>query len=216
MPILKTKNLLSQLSELELSLNDFSFEELNAKEAVALKASFNSFKNHLENEIFPNNREQHIFSEKDKVTSDTTPKVENIKENKLIAHVSHEIRTPLNGIIGFTSLLKEENLKAGQLKMVNAIQSASYNLMEIINEVLEYSKLTSGLEDFDAIDFNFHGLIKDVIFLCETLVIDKNVNLQVSIDPKIPKTLVGDPSKLSQVLLNLLGNAIKFVEKGYI
>ena len=88
--------------------------------------------------------------------------------------------------------------------------------MEIINEVLEYSKLTEGIEDFDAVDFNVHALLKDVMFLCQTLIVEKSVTLKIDIAPTVPKILVGDPSKLSQILLNLIGNSIKFVENGHI
>ncbi|MFS4455456.1 ATP-binding protein [Maribacter sp. 2304DJ31-5] len=215
MPISKTKDLLDQLFQLESSLNKFSYEELNTKEAVALKRSFDNFKNDLENRIF-----QPEDSSLPEDTSLHTKERENTGErfmdNEFIAHVSHEIRTPLNGIIGFANLLKEEKLDKSQLKKVDAIRSASFTLMEIINEILEYSKLTSGMENFNSVDFNFHGLIKDVMFLCKTLIVDKNIDLKVHLDPKIPKILCGDPSKLSQVLLNLLGNAIKFVEKGHV
>lgn len=211
MPVINTKDLLNQLSQLELSLKQFSFDELSAEEAISLGSSFKDFRNLLENKIFDPNG--NIPKE------ETKKEVEIDKSNNsanLIAHVSHEIRTPLTGIIGFANLLREEELSPGQVKKVEAIQATSYSLMEIINEVLEYSKLTSGVDDFNAIDFNFKALVQDVMFLCTTLIVDKNVDLKATIDPKIPQTLVGDPSKLSQILLNLLGNAIKFVEKGHI
>ena len=209
---LKTKDLLSQLSDLEASLNGFSFEELNVEEAKSLKSSFNRFKYQLNHKIFGTVETQDGIQPQRMNTS--TQQVG--EDKKLIAYVSHEIRTPLNGIIGFANLLREDNLTLSQEKKVDAIQSASNNLMEVINEVLEYSKLTTGLEDFEAVDFNVHGVIKDVMFLCQTLIVDKTVNLKIDIAPKVPKVLVGDPSKLSQILLNLIGNAIKFVDRGHI
>lgn len=216
MSVLKTKDLLDQLSQLESSLKEFSFEELNTLEAAELSSSFKSFKHKLEENIYNPNRSEKSDSEHTDVSDEQSENSEKSEEYNLIAHVSHEIRTPLNGIIGFTNLLKEEGLNSKQLIKVNAIQSASHTLMEVINEVLEFSKLTSGADDLNTIDFNFQGLIQDVTFLCQTLIMDSKVKLDVKIDPKIPKTLVGDPSKLSQILLNLLGNAIKFVEKGYV
>ena len=209
---LKTKDLLGQLSDLETTLNGFSFEELSTDDAKALKNSFNRFKSQLNDQIFGADKSQEDTY--DSIRNDS-PQISK-QDNKLIAHVSHEIRTPLNGIIGFANLLKEESLTEGQLKKVDAIQSASYNLMEIINEVLEYSKLTEGIEDFDAVDFNVHALLKDVMFLCQTLIVEKSVTLKIDIAPTVPKILVGDPSKLSQILLNLIGNSIKFVENGHI
>ncbi len=87
-------------------------------------------------------------------------------------------------------------------------------MLDIINELLEYSKLSAGLEYFESVDFNFYSIVRDVMYLCNTLIVDKNVKLEVDLDTSIPEILVGDPSKLSQILLNVLGNAIKFVEKG--
>lgn len=212
----KTNDLLNQLNHLESTLSSFSFESLNTDEAAALKSSFMNLKGLLEDKIY--NPNQQLVSKgstengiKEHVSSENMA-----QETKFIAHISHEIRTPLNGIIGFTNLLKEDNLTENQTKKVDAIHMASQNLLEIINEVLEYSKISSGMEDFIEVDFNFHGLMNDVIFLCQTLLIDRNIDLQLDIDERIPGTLVGDPSKLSQILLNLLGNSVKFVEKGYI
>jgi signal transduction histidine kinase/CheY-like chemotaxis protein/HPt (histidine-containing phosphotransfer) domain-containing protein len=218
---LKPKDLLSQLSLLERSLNDFSFEELTAAEASRLKKTFQTFKTSLENKIFTPasvfGGEQEMDSEKD-LKSNNSNKI-NFKSpnpDELVAKVSHEIRTPLNGIIGFTDLLKEDNLSDNQLERVNAIQTASYSLMDIINELLEYSKLSAGLMQFESVDFNLKNVVENVMYLCNTLVTDKNIILETTIDDKIPQILLGDPSKLSQILLNLVGNAVKFVKKGAI
>lgn len=215
---MKAKDLLSQLSDMEQSLYDFSFEELSATEAAKLKKTFETFKKGLETRIFhPTALEQGSEEPKEEIATDRKKAIESLDPTMLIARVSHEIRTPLNGIIGFTDLLKEDKgLNAAQLEQVNAIQKASFSLMEIINELLEYSKLSSGLETIESVHFNFRNLIGDVSYLCETLVSVKNVTINVGIDDDVPKTLMGDPSKLSQVLLNLMGNAIKFVEEGTI
>lgn len=214
MATLKTKNLLAQLAELETTLSGFSFEELTAEEAKTLKASFSSFKTLLNQQIF-GTAASDLYSPVHEAPKNAPVPVE-LASNKLIAHVSHEIRTPLNGIIGFANLLKEEKLTVGQLKKVDAIQAASHHLMEIINEVLDYTKQSSSIVDSNAYDFNFSGLIKDITFLCKTLMVDTSVALKVNVSPNVPKILVGDPSKISQVLLNLLGNAIKFVAQGQI
>lgn len=215
---MKTKDLLSQLTRLEHSLNDFSFEELDVSQASQLKKSFDIFKNQLEKRIF----QPSIVSKKREEISNDQQKDQNSQNNDtpdvnmLVAHVSHEIRTPLNGIIGFTDLLREDGLTEIQLERVKAIQSASFSLMEIINELLEYSKLSAGLDKFESVDFNLSGLVNDVMYLCQTLLNNKNIVLEAHIDETVPDTLVGDPSKLTQVLLNLLGNAIKFVKDGSI
>lgn len=210
---MKPKNLLSQLSELETTLNNFSFEELSTDQATRLKKSFEAFKTHLEKRIWgediPLNQDSRSESIKEKEQLQKA-------QEMLIATVSHEIRTPLSGIIGFADLLREGELSEDQQHQVNAIQSASNSLMDIINELLEYSKLSAGLENFEMLDFNFFSIVQDVVYLCNTLMLGKDAKLEVDVDKNIPENLIGDPSKLSQILLNLLGNSIKFVEEGEI
>ncbi|WP_165200548.1 ATP-binding protein [Muriicola soli] len=210
---MKSKNLLTQITDLESALHNFSFEELSTAEAARLKRSFDLFKNELEAKIWGFNpivEENSKPAEEQDVASTKNEK----EESSLIAKVSHEIRTPLNGIIGFADLLIEGKLDESQKEQVNAILKASNSLMEIINELLEYSKLEAGREEFKKVPFNFHNLIREVSYLCETLIVDKKIAFEVKIDPEIPQFLLGDPSKLSQVLLNLLGNAIKFADEG--
>ncbi|MEK6153777.1 ATP-binding protein [Flavobacteriaceae bacterium 3-367] len=206
---MKSKDLLSHLSDLESKLSDFSFEELTTDEAATLRKTFLSFRAQVEAQV---------FGEKTPITlyKKTPAKETSNTEGMLVANVSHEIRTPLNGIIGFTDLLRESKLTKSQLTHVNAIQSASRTLLDIINELLEYSKLSAGLEQFESVHFNFSSVIRDVAYLCNTLILEKKVTLEVNINPAIPEVLIGDPSKLSQILLNLMGNAIKFVEQGEI
>tara|TARA_R110001583_G_scaffold33302_7_gene112479 strand:- start:1564 stop:3351 length:1788 start_codon:yes stop_codon:yes gene_type:complete len=218
---LKARKLLNQLDNIESTLNEYSFEELNTKNSALLKKSFDEFKGRLEQMVFqgvpavsqqwtPNSNEQDILEE------NPLPVGGKSNATKLIANVSHEIRTPLNGIIGFTDLLKEEKLSQNQLEKVEAIQVASNSLLEIINELLEFSKLSEGLETINQDDFNFDGVIDNILYLCNTLITNDKVVLRSKIDPSIPKVLKGDAAKLSQVLLNLIGNAIKFVEEGEI
>ena len=221
---MKSKDLLQHISELEKELNGFSFEKLNAEEAAHLKKSFDLFKNTLRAKISENAYTTSTSTSSDldapyvplstEIESTSVHRNGNKDESMLIAKVSHEIRTPLNGIIGFTDLLRESKLTKQQLEHVNTIQSASNSLMDIINELLEYSKLSAGLEHFESIHFNFYSIVRDAMYLCNTLIVDKEIKLEVDMDTGIPEVLIGDPSKLSQVLLNLIGNAIKFVETG--
>ncbi|MBT8177507.1 MAG: response regulator, partial [Eudoraea sp.] len=211
---MNSKKLLSKLSDIEAYLDDFSFEELTATEASRLKKSFETFKTQLEGRLWEDpssteNKTSVVHDQEVRACPDRA-------EEMLIATVSHEIRTPLSGIIGFTDLLRESELTEEQRYQVNAIMSASKALMDIINQLLEYSKLSAGLELFEEVDFNFFSIVQDVVYLCKTLMLSKEVKLKVVLDPDIPAELLGDPSKLSQVLLNLLGNSVKFVEKGSI
>jgi len=212
MSISKTKGLLGQLVQLERTVSEFSFEDLNANEAKVLKNSFDTFRSSLENHIYSPNEIQAIPEKIEPKAIEN----KNISQKQFIAHISHEIRTPLNSIIGFTNLLNEEKLTKGQHKKVDAIQFASNTLLKLINEVLDYSKISSGNTNFETVDFNVHSLLHDVMFLCETLIVDHRIELLIEIDKNVPKNIKGDPSKLSQVLLNLLGNSVKFVKQGFI
>ena len=212
MSISKTTDLLDQLSQLERSVSEFSFEELSVDEAKELKNSFNTFKSSLECQIFDPNQNSDSLKKEPLMVLDK----QEVSQKEFITHVSHEIRTPLNSIIGFANLLKEEKLTSSQQKKVEAIQFASNTLLKLINEVLDYSKISSGNTSFESIDFKLHGLLNDVMFLCETLLVDSQVELIIDIDKSVPKVIKGDPSKLSQVILNLVGNSIKFVNQGFI
>ncbi|MEH6759646.1 MAG: ATP-binding protein [Maribacter arcticus] len=212
MSISKTTDLLDQLSQLERSVSEFSFEELSADEAMELKNSFNTFKSSLECQIFDSNQNSDSLKKEPLMVLDK----QEVSQKEFITHVSHEIRTPLNSIIGFANLLKEEKLTTSQQKKVEAIQFASNTLLKLINEVLDYSKISSGNTSFESIDFKLHGLLNDVMFLCETLLVDSQIELIIDIDKSVPKIIKGDPSKLSQVILNLVGNSIKFVNQGFI
>lgn len=212
MSISKTKDLLGQLAQLERTVSEFSFEELSADDAKSLKGSFNTFRSSLENHIYEPKKGA-VVSNTIEASNDENQEV---SQKQFITHISHEIRTPLNSIIGFANLLNDEKLTGGQHKKVEAIQFASNTLLKLINEVLDYSKISSGKTNFETVDFNLHSLLNDVMFLCETLIIDRKIELLVEIDENVPKIIKGDPSKLSQVLLNLLGNSVKFVEQGFI
>ncbi|WP_276392054.1 ATP-binding protein [Eudoraea chungangensis] len=209
---MNSKNLLSQLSQLESSLNSFSFEELSAIEARNLKKSYDDFKKQLELRIWGDN----VPGEWTKGEIDEEVSTSLNPTEKLIATVSHEMRTPLTGIMGFLELLKESELTKNQLFQVNAIASSSKQLLRILNELQDYSKLRAGISSFETNDFNFYALIQETVHLCNSLMIGKDLKLQVDVDKRIPKRLHGSSSKLSQVLLNILGNSIKFSNQGII
>ncbi|HEY1039177.1 MAG TPA: PAS domain-containing protein [Bacteroidia bacterium] len=133
-----------------------------------------------------------------------------------LANMSHEIRTPLNAIIGFQYLLKDSQLSAEQKEFVESIDFASRNLLVIINDILDLSKIEAGKFQFDEGEFNISDTLKSVVELVDLRAKEKNLQLKIVQDPAIPSTLYFDATRLSQILLNLVGNAIKFTEKGSI
>lgn len=130
-----------------------------------------------------------------------------------LANMSHEIRTPLNGILGFTKELKETRLSEEQSEIVEIIEESSKNLFHIVNDILDFSKIKAGKIELEKIAFNpiekFEASIDTYIARAR----EKEIELKVGIDPKIPTQVLGDPTKVIQILNNLISNAIKFTPK---
>ncbi|WP_051312854.1 PAS domain-containing protein [Sporocytophaga myxococcoides] len=140
----------------------------------------------------------------------------NAAKDVFLASMSHEIRTPLNAIIGFQQLLKETDLSDEQKEIVTSIDFAGRNLLVIINDILDLSKIEAGKVEFIESEINVAAIIRSVIELFEQKVKEKNLKIIFYHDPTIPTGLLGDGARLSQILLNLIGNAVKFTEKGEI
>ncbi len=131
-----------------------------------------------------------------------------------LAAMSHEIRTPLNAVLGFTSLLKEVQSKALMDEYLSIIESSGKNLLSIINDILDYSKLESGSFDIEKCEFEPLAEFEPVVDLFAVKAYEKKIQLLSFIDPRLPRKLIGDPLRLRQILSNLLSNAIKFTPDG--
>jgi PAS domain S-box-containing protein len=140
----------------------------------------------------------------------------NKAKSEFLANMSHEIRTPLNGIIGFTDLLKNTKLEAIQKNYMNTINESAHSLMGIINDILDFSKIESGKLELDIKKYDLIEIISQVIELVKYDTNIKNLDLEVTINESVPKYVYVDVVRLKQILINLLGNAVKFTEKGKI
>ena len=140
----------------------------------------------------------------------------NIAKSQFLANMSHEIRTPMNGIFGFLELLQSSNLSLEQKEFIREAKSASEVLLHIINDILDFSKIEAKKLTMENIRFNLRTTIEDAVSLLVPKAAEKGLEIYAMIKAGVPEEVIGDPSRLRQILNNLISNAVKFTESGEI
>jgi signal transduction histidine kinase/ActR/RegA family two-component response regulator len=140
----------------------------------------------------------------------------NAAKSQFLANMSHEIRTPMHQILGTCHLLRQTGLAPKQGHYLGTVEGAATSLLGVINDVLDFSKIEAGMLEIEQIEFSLAKVVGDLEELFSAPISEKGLELSCSIDPELPLLLRGDPLRLSQVLSNLLGNAVKFTQQGFL
>ncbi|MEK2690553.1 response regulator [Bdellovibrio sp. GT3] len=140
-----------------------------------------------------------------------------VSKTNFLANMSHEIRTPMNAILGFTELMADEEQSAAErAKWIRTVQRNGDQLLKIIDEILDISKVEAGRLQMERVEVDVEGVLEDIRSLLRLQALDKRLDFRIDLDNSIPKLIISDPTRLRQILLNLIGNSIKFTSEGYV
>lgn len=196
-------------------LEDYSEEKYHSEDSQ--RALLNILDDYSEEKINLENTQRAVLN----ILEDYSEAKEKAEESTklkeaFLANMSHEIRTPMNAIIGFSDLLSKAKLEDKEKEYVRTIKSAGENLLTIINDILDISKIEAGMMTFEEHTFSVKEIFKSLNVMMMGKAKEKNLDLVFTYDEDVPDVLLGDPTRLTQIIINLTGNAIKFTKKGMV
>lgn len=169
-----------------------------------------------ERELMADLREQEAFRTEEMRRAKEEADAANAAKSAFLAVISHEIRTPMNGIMGILRLMQGTNLSKEQSDYLLTMHKTGDTMVALLNDILDFEKIDTGKMELEQINIDLHGLLHGIVTLMTGYVSGKDVELRCDIGPHVPNFIIGDPTRIRQVLLNLVSNAIKFTEQGHV
>ncbi|PMN88188.1 ATP-binding protein [Enterovibrio norvegicus] len=197
---------IARLADTMLKLSDGNTEipilyKERPDEVGQISHALSSFRDHI---ISRNQAREQLLYQKERAESASKAKAQ------FLAAMSHEIRTPMNGVIGMIDILRRSNLDSTQKGVANTVRESALSLLSIINDILDFSRIEAGKMRIDEVPLSIRHITEQVMDNLTTEANEKNVSLMLFVDPLVPSSLLGDPTRIKQILFNLIGNGIKF------
>ncbi len=224
-PAIDKANYISEAKKLQPDTNSFSFEHsLDQEDPLSekkqkwffhqLNGIFNEYNVLEEYQIVCNDITERKSMEAELIAARRKAEAATESKSRFLANMSHEIRTPMSAIIGMVDLMKETEMSEDAQESMDIIKISANNLLSIVNEILDFSKIEANQIDIEQVKFHLKDLITDVIKVFEYAARDKKIRFLYEIDANVPDEIIGDPVRFRQILINLIGNAVKFTHEG--